>query len=410
MENITGKPVTHKDYLKTRLFLVKDLKHLLKKCSVIVEAPRRFGKTSVIKELIRQENAKQDEKREFNILYLELEGEETINAFCIRLFSELLVLYRFRKRFNDIGKSLGDFWNIFASRFKKIGLPGIELELKEKTRAYDLAMWKEKIEPLIRGLDSFYQKTVIVFDEFPDMLLNFKKEDESSFKEAINSLTAWLRSLRQIQGDESKYRFVFCGSIHLRKTLEEIGLSKRINDLETFPIPSINEDDAQALIDCLVKTYNLRVEPDARAFMILKVTNGSLYFGQILVKALRDTNEKNFSTDRVKAIYKTLLREGDHDLAHYHSRLEDYLINPGEKECADIILKHLCAGANQEQDIYESVLVETCTYEQFQSVVNRLIYEGYITRDTKDNGKIRFVAPLLQDWWAFKKGIGSVRI
>lgn len=408
MENITGKPVTHKDYLKTRLFLVKDLKHLLKKCSVIVEAPRRFGKTSVIKELIRQENVKQDEKREFNILYLELEGEETINAFCIRLFSELLELYSFRKRFNILKNNLGDFWNTFASRFKKIGLPGIELELKEKTRDYNLARWKEKIEPLIRGLDSFGQKTVIVFDEFPDMLLNFKKEDESSFKETTNSLTAWLRSLRQIQGDESKYRFVFCGSIHLRKTLEEIGLSKRINDLETFRIPPIDEDDAQALIECLVKTYSIKVEPDARAYMILKVINGSLYFGQILVKALRDTNEKNFSTDRVKAIYETLLREGDHDLAHYYSRLEDYLKKPGEKECSDIILKQLCAGASHEQDIYDSLLVETCTYEQFQSVVNRLIYEGYITRDTKDNSKIRFVAPLLQDWWAFKKGIDNV--
>ncbi len=50
MENITGYPVTAKNYLKTRLFLVKELKELLKKRSVIIEAPRRYGKTSIIKD------------------------------------------------------------------------------------------------------------------------------------------------------------------------------------------------------------------------------------------------------------------------------------------------------------------------------------------------------------------------
>lgn len=408
MENITGNPVTHKDYLKTRLFLVKELKQLLKKHSVIVEAPRRFGKTSVIKEFLRQENAKKEEEREFNVVYMELEGEETVNAFCLRLFSRLLELYRFRKKINILSKYFGDFWNTFASRFKKIGLPGIELELKEKTQGYTLPQWKEKIEPLIRDLDSFGQKTVIVFDEFPDMLLNFKRKDEKSFKGTTDSLMAWLRYLRQIQEHEGKYRFVFCGSIHLRKTLEEIGLSKRINDLEPFRIPLITDADAQALIDCLARAYSLQVETDAKAFMISKITDGSLYYGQILIKALRDTNDKNFSIDRVKAIYEIVLREGDHDLAHYHSRLEDYLKEGEEKECADIILKQLCTSAAQEQEIYDSLLFGTYTYEQFQSVVNRLIYEGYITRETKDNGKLRFVATLLKDWWACKKGVGHV--
>ena len=83
MENITGNPVTHKDYLKSRLFLVKELKHLLRKCSVIIEAPRRFGKTSVIKEFMRQERVRKNRKQEFNVLFLELEGEETVNDFCL---------------------------------------------------------------------------------------------------------------------------------------------------------------------------------------------------------------------------------------------------------------------------------------------------------------------------------------
>lgn len=411
MENITGNPVTHKDYLKARLFLVKDLKRLLRKCSVIIEAPRRFGKTSVIKEFRRQEHAKKEEKQEFNVLFLELEGEETVHDFCLYLFKELLNLYRFRKKFDALSKLLGDSWNAMATRLKKIKIPGIELELREITGDYNLSQWKEKITPLITHLNSFDKKTIIVFDEFPDMLMNFKKKEAEglNFKDTTDSLTAWLRSLRQIQADGCKYQFVFSGSIHLRKTLENIGISKRINDLEPFVIPPITGDESILLIEALAKEYSLQIEPDGISYLISKITDGSLYYGQIVMKALRDSREKNFSVGRVKSIYETMLRGGDHDLNHYHSRLENYL-SPVEKECSEIILKHLCHGPAHEKGIHDLLLKGKYSYEQFQSVLNRLIYEGYITRDIHDSANLRFVAVLLKDWRACKVGVNNVCI
>jgi hypothetical protein len=410
MKNITGNPVTHKDYLKTRLFLVKELKRLLRKCSVIIEAPRRFGKTSVIKEFLRQENARKEEKREFNVLFLDLEGEETVSDFCLKLFKELLNLYRLRKKIDVLNKILGNTWNAIAARLGKIKLPGFEIELREITGDYTFPGWKEKITPMITHLNSFDRKTIFVFDEFPDMLMNFKRKQEKlDYKNTADSFTAWLRSLRQIQQEGCKYQFVFCGSIHLRITLEEIGISKRINDLEPFVIPPINSSDARLLIECLAKKYKLKIEEAGIAFMVEKITGGSLYYGQIFVKALRETGDKNFPPDKVNTIYEAVLRRGNHDLNHYHSRLEEYL-SPGENECSKVVLKHLCSGPAHEKEIYDLLLYEKCPYEQFQSVVNRLIYEGYITRDMHDNGNLRFVAPILKDWWKFKAGGANVRL
>lgn len=409
MENITGNPVTDKDFLKTRLFLVDDLKESLKKCSVIIEAPRRFGKTSVIKELKRQEEARKNKEMEFNVLFLELEGEATINDFCFKLFKELLNLYRVRKKIDSLSELLGSGWNAFASRLRKIKLLGLELELREKTRNYDFATWKEEINSLINHLDSFEKKTIIVFDEFPDMLLNFKKQepDEIKYKDMIDGLTAWLRSLRQAKAPVGKYQFVFCGSIHLRNTLEELGISKRINDLESFVIPPIKNADAQLLIESLTKKYNIEIEAEGVAYMVSKITDGSVYYGQILVKALRETGERNFSGERVRAIYKAMLEDGHHDLNHHHSRLESY-ISPVARECSKIILKHLCGGRTHEKKIYDLFLFDKCSYEEFQSVVRRLIYEGYICRDIDNNGSLRFVSHLLKDWWACKMGIKNV--
>lgn len=409
MENITGNPVTHKDFLRARLYLVEELKQLLRKCSVIIDAPRRFGKTSVIKEFMRQENAKKKENQEFNVLFLELEGEETVSDFCLSLFKELLKLYTFRKKLGALSRLLGNTWNAVASRLQKIKIPGFELELREKTRNYDLSQWKEKINPLIKNLNSFDTRTVIIFDEFPDMLMNFKKRDPEglNFKDTIDAFTAWLRSLRQTQSDGCKYQFVFSGSIHLRKTLEDMGISKRINDLESFVIPPITKDEAKLLLESLAKKYGLQIEPASISYMVSKITDGSLYYGQILVKALRDSRGKVFSLARVKAIYEEMLRGGDHDLNHNHSRLEWYLTSL-EKESSETILKHLCHGPAHEKEIHDLLLYEKCSYEQFQKVVNRLIYEGYIIRDTKDNAKLRFVTPILRDWWACKVGVNNV--
>lgn len=406
MENITGKAVVDKDYLKTRLFLVDELKDKIRKYSVIIEAPRRFGKTSVIKELMRQEENKSNEQQEFNTIFLELEGEESLNQFCFKLFKELLSLYKVRRHLDLIGRLLGETWNVIAERIPTLALPEIEIELRKKTRDFDLSAWKEKIEPLVKGLNSFDKKTIIVFDEFPDMLMNFKVKGKEplDYKEAVDSLNSWLRSLRQEQASECKYQFIFCGSINLRKTLEEIGVSKRINDLEPFVVPPLRNEEAKILIEELLNKYSIEIDKQGMEFLVSKVADGSPYYGQILIKALIDTREKVFNFSKLKSTYNSMLRMGNHDLNHFHSRLEDYL-SPLELECCSIILKQLCADSTPEKQIYETHLFDQCSYKDFQKAVNRLIYEGYLRRDINDSASLCFVSPLLKEWWACKEGV-----
>lgn len=406
MTNITGHPVTGKDYLSTRLFLVKDLRTLARKTSVIIEAPRRFGKTSVIKELERQVKLKPDET-DINVIFFELEAEETINGFCFTFFKELLDLFIIKKAINDLSGLLGDLWNVIASRVGKVGLPQFDLELREKTKDYDFAQWKAKIEPLVFRLNALDKKTIIVFDEFPDMLMNFKskRKEKDSYKEAVDRLTAWLRTLRQRTDGTCKYSFVYCGSINLRQTLQDMGLGKRINDLETFRIPHLKVDEAKQLIGSLMMTYDIEIEPKGIEFMVEKIADGSPYYGQILFKPLRDAREKKFSLSQVKGIYDNMLRGGDHDLKHFHSRLKEYLPGEQEKQCSFKILSHLCNSPVSEKEMYDGYVAGICSFNTFQTVVNRLIHEGYIMRDSRDEGVIRFVSPLLRDWWACNEGV-----
>ncbi|MBM4064870.1 MAG: hypothetical protein FJ266_04425 [Planctomycetes bacterium] len=406
MDNITGKAVVSEDYLKSRLYLVDELRDLVRKTSVLIEAPRRFGKTSVIKEFKRQEEAKSEKEREFNVLFLELEGEETLNKFCFKLFNELLSLYHVRKQLDKITNFLGSAWNAVASRIKKLQMPELGVELREKTRDMDFTAWKEKITPLINGLNSFDIHTVIAFDEFPDMLLNFKNlaKEEKDFITLVDRLTAWLRTLRQSQTGDCKYQFIFSGSVNMKNTLDEIGLGKRMNDIESLVVPNMKAEEATLLIDSLLKEYAIEIAPEGVSFMVSKITNGSPYYGQILFKTLLDSRERKISLKTLETLYEQMLRGGSHDLNHFHARLETHLGHP-KRKYSEIILKHLCLKPLHEKQLFDNHLFDLCDYEVFQSIVNRLVYEGYIMRDIANGGALTFVAPLLRDWWSCKVGV-----
>ncbi len=406
MENITGAYVVDKDFLKTRLKHVDKLRDLLNKNSVLIDAPRRFGKTSVIKEFERQNKNLKSSKSRFNTIFLELEGVESINQFCLKFSRELLALYKFRNNLDKIEGFLTKAWNATASRLKSLSISEfITLEISESFKDLGFAQWREKLEPLILSLDSMDNKTVIIMDEFPDMLINFQKScaDRNQIANLIDSFTAWLRSLRQTQSADSKFRFVFCGSINLRKTLEDLHIGKRINDLETLRIPPMDEEEAACLMQSLSGKYEITINDDAISFIISKIIAGPPYYGQILFKAINDVNKNKLTLNDIKSIYNVMIKNGDHDLAHFHSRLSDYL-SPQQREVANVVLKHVAAAQWDEDQLFQSFISGIHSRETFNSVLDRLIFEGYIVRDVNADCQLRFVSRMLQDWWINKTG------
>lgn len=406
MENITGSAVVAGDYLHTRKFLVDELRKLVMHHSVVIEAPRRFGKTSIIKEFVRQEQEKAGESR-FMIRFMELEGVENLDQFCLKLYRELISLYDIRRYGEWLKTVLRDSWNAVASRIPSIGLPEFELELREATRDLDFTAWKERLAPLFSGMNKLDKTVVIAFDEFPDMLQNFDSGSEPlGFIKASDALTAWLRSIRQEFSEASSCHFVFCGSVNLRKTLEDAGISKRMNDTETLRVPPMATDEARTLLVSLSQRYGILLEPAALERMVEKTADGPPYYGQILIKALRDSRINEISLEQLQAIYDTMLRNGNHDLQHFDSRLNTYLPTPQELNCSRIILRTLCHDCWHEKELYETFIAESrLDYAVYQRILDRLIYEGYVKRDITAAGKLSFISPMLCDWWSHKAGV-----
>lgn len=406
MENITGAAVVAGDYLHTRKFLVDELRKLVVRHSVVVEAPRRFGKTSVIKEFVRQEQ-EQGAASRFEIRFLELEGVETLDQFCLKLYRNLISLYDFRRYGDWLQSVLCESWNAVAARIPSIGLPEFELELREMTRNLDFPAWKERLTPLLTGVDRLQKTVVIAFDEFPDMLQNFAAAAEPlGFVKATDMLTAWLRSIRQESLNTSSCRFIFCGSVNLRKTLEDAGLGKRMNDTETLRVPPLAEEESRILLTTLATHYGILLEPGAIDFMVDKTVDGPPYYGQVLIKALRDSRISEIGIEQLQSIYDVMLRSGDHDLNHFDSRLVTYIPSAQELACSRSVLRTLCHDSWHERELYDLVVADSrLDYASYQRVVDRLIYEGYLKRDITAAGRLSFLSPMLRDWWSCKAGV-----
>jgi hypothetical protein len=398
VENIVGKAVVGDNFLKTRLHFVVELRERVTKNSLLIDAPRRFGKTSVVKEFIFQEKNRTDNK--VNVLFFELEGVESVNKFCHTLFCNLLELDLTKKVIQSSKKLFDGLWNGFAQRIGKLKVFEIEVEVAAITENYDFSQWQQKIEPIIFELNSSDRHTVLIFDEFPDMLLNIKKIESDNYQRITDSLMAWLRSIREKTSPDAKVHFVFCGSINLKETLSDLGISKRINDLESLKIPPMKSDEARTLFHGLMESTGIEIDLPGLEYMIEKATDGPPYYGQMFFKALVDTGECKFCVERIMAIYTTLIRS-EHYLDHFDSRLDEYMTNENERSCSKQILKHLCSGSMLEDDIFGHL---SESHDVYQHVLNRLIYEGYIMRDHKNPELMRFVSPLMRDWWAYKKG------
>jgi hypothetical protein len=239
------------------------------------------------------------------------------------------------------------------------------------------------------------------------MLLNLSGGTEPlGFKGATDALTAWLRSVRQEQQGTSHCSFVFCGSVNLRKTLEEAGIGKRMNDTEILRVPPMTPDEARILLQDLAAHYGILLELAVLDFMVDKTADGPPYFGQVLIKALRDSRRGEISFELLQGIYDAMLRNGDHDLNHFDSRLDDYIPSQQELACTRIILRTLCSDDWHERELYDVAIADTrLDYAIYRKIVDRLVYEGYLKREIANSGKLSFISPLLRDWWACKVGV-----
>src|ERR1700761_442513 len=234
---ITGDAATDGRYLRRKYINEEFWREVKKGNHILFVAPRRVGKTSIMKDLAGHC------PDGFVCIYEDIEGVKSRDEFYKRIF-ELILHCAHRSKLKEAKAFIDRCWTKYS--IKEIKKSGVKIEAREID--YEL-----EVRNLIPELKNAKVHAVIFLDEFAEVIYKLKKIDAQ--QDAVDIL----HTLREIRSDDDFAHFtvVYAGSIGLEFVIKSIDRPKLINDLHRIKLPALTDDEAFRLIDQLTKDASI---------------------------------------------------------------------------------------------------------------------------------------------------------
>jgi uncharacterized protein len=387
MRTVVGSPVEGEDFFD-RDSERRRMWRRLETDSLLLLAPRRIGKTSLMRALCAE--ADQHGFRAVSLSFAACDDE----MHCVRELSkavasakglDLSALQRALKGLLPDVKSL------------TIGPLGIELETSEPPD------WRALGEALTRSIGTLAGRWLIAVDEVPVFLLNLLKREDGLGR--VRGFLYWLRNLRQ--DHHAQVRWILAGSIGLDTVAARHGLGDTVNDLMPMPLGAFEPEIADQFLRALAASYRLDMSAEVRARIIEQLGWPVPYYLQILFVALHDRVAEG---DRLEAalvdqVFDALLKPAHKGYFDYwRQRLTEELGHPDD-ELAIHLLSH-CArdftGASRstlEQALGERIREPDSREDRLRYLLDILESDGYLVQL---DGRWRFRLELLRRYWLLR--------
>ena len=231
--------------------------HISKGASLLLSAPRRVGKSSFSKKVI-----KTAEENGWKTLYLDLQGIGTESEF-VKLFKDNI---ESAKWWSKAGNNILKF-------FKSIELPEGRINTD---------IWRNDTYGRMKQLIENTGDILIVVDELAIFLEHLIKQENG--KEKVEFFLEWLRKFRQVSG--TKVRWIFCSSVGIENFASMHQLSKHFNDVHPFSIGAFSEDETKDFIPRLKVNKKIKFTKDHIQYILDKLGWYLPFFIQILVEKI----------------------------------------------------------------------------------------------------------------------------
>ena len=379
-----SQPAEGDQYFPRPKIRKKILRRLENGENILLSAPRRIGKSSLLKEI-------QTHPAEGQIIkYLAIQGVNRGEDFFRLLYKELICdpdIYQGAERYF---KQTTHAVKLCFNRLR-----GVSMEDGIKMDAHDSIDYYYECRTLI---SHFNDKNIILFiDEFPDAVNNMAKKDPN---EAIQFLQQH-RDLRQ-QYSNDCLQFVYTGSTGLRNVVTKLGKLDLINDLNELFLPTFSKEESHCLIQRLQLHYQINypdfVITERQIQTILeKITWYLPYYLQAIVESLFDRYEDHETTVSDADIDAVLLAmtKAKSPFSPYFENLMTRLentFNTLEFKLAMAILDH-CATHNRLEKTTLKIIASEHPQADYQTILRTLEFDGYLNEDH------RFNSNLLRQWW-----------
>ncbi|HWK02153.1 MAG TPA: ATP-binding protein [Puia sp.] len=388
LHNRVGPPVEGTDFFGREKEIAETWNDLVDNNHLLITAPRRIGKSSLVKKLIPKAR-----DSGWKAAYVDVQGvTDEIDFF--KTFIETLNLET-ETWFSKVkDKALTSFNEL---------LNKIELELKTESGGVKVkwtgtqsAAINGKLKELLSGTDDF----LIVIDELPFFLARIEKEEDG--RKRVSDFLHLLRSYRQ--KSNNKIRWIFCGSIGLDSFTEKHNLSESFNDVLAYSIGAFDEITARKFLQKLGKDNDLPLSETNIDKILSKMGWPLPYFLQAHFKQLNrlkaDGNRNVITDEDIEIAYSNILQHTQ-ALRTWEERLDEQL-SPDDAFYCKAILTKLCKNNKgfSRRPLFTILYQRINDTDKCETKLNfclRLLdRDGYILFH---DSSYSFRSPLLRDYW-----------
>lgn len=372
-------PVATGDYYYHRLEIVEDIWEELEKGNfVLIAAPRRVGKTSIMKFMV--ENPKEN----YKLIFENIQGINAEDDFYKMIYKLILGCLSDSKKIKN--------WFLKYLKSKSISEVDITGSFKISDQKID---YLEEINKIIPQLDADCETIILLIDELPEVLHNLYKSNKN--EQAISIL----KNLRRWRQDTrfKKLQFVLAGSIGIHYVVNTIeGRNSDLNDLRKVYCNPLSGSQPNEYIDWATREATIKYNDELKEYFLNKIQYFVPYFINIVLSEIDKTAKRNknseISTQSIDDAFEMVIINNDH-FKDWKKRLSDYLTNENFLFVNEILI-HI---AHEEyitiQTIYDKAIKHNKTSD-YMDFIGDLEQDGYIIENDK---KYIFISPFLKEFW-----------
>jgi uncharacterized protein len=389
MKNVIGVPARGKNFFPRDREIAAISEALKNDDHVLIDCPRREGKTTVLHALKDQQ---------FNgdfYAFLDTRAIRTEADFFEKLYKELCEVAGKYAR----GKHLVGRGRRMLQRLKSFQVSTVKLELSEDHARTD---YKEEVRHFLRSVTLPREKQLIIMlDEFPETVLNIIANNPDNPEPARQ----FLQSNCELRSDPSIYqkvKFIITGSVSLQHVVAGIGCSSLISDLVQVKFGQLTIPEAQSFLRQLLSARGLAIPGEASDYLLNKIEWLSPYHIQLMVQQLiakaKKDGDRTITVEMVDAAFRQIANERSNSyFQHYHNRLQRLFKGPDLKYAMDVLNGIARRGVLSKNTILR-LSDKYQTQISSQAMMHVLVYDGYV-RVTADNNGYRFNSPIAREWW-----------
>jgi hypothetical protein len=385
IENIIGKPVSDHNFFG-RGAALDELQAITEREHVLLLAPRRVGKTSLLHALAKRV----DRDGSAIGVYASVAAATNETQFVQTVLNAIYATKRGRKlKRGFVARALG-----LGRGVKSVKIAGSGVDLETRTPP-----WQDDADRAFATVVTSELPLLILIDELPVLVLALANSDPTGAR--VRAFLQWFRNLRQHPSGASKLRFVLAGSIGLDNVTRRHHLTDTINDLRLWPLGPFEPSAAHEFLGKLAASYELELGPELGAAICNAAEWLIPYHLQVIFGALREHARTSQPTiAMLGAVLEGLIDRRTY-FSYWDERLHDSLGAPSDSIARALLA--LCAqdsgGATPTAMSLTIASLVPDSAERSKAltwIVDVLSNDGYLV---EQDGRWRFRSGLLRRYW-----------